>query len=89
MEGVAIVKGGPNPDSAKAFVDYINRKDVREMILKATYRRPTRSDVDLPKLPGGMPPMSAVKLVKYDEDGWTDKRAKTLEKIKDVIQESR
>jgi iron(III) transport system substrate-binding protein len=89
MEGVAIVKDGPNPDSAKAFVDYINRKDVREMILKATFRRPTRSDVDLSKLPGGMPAMSSVKLLKYDEEGWTDKRTKTLERIKDVIQESR
>ena len=89
MEGVAIVKGGPNNDSAKAFVDYINRKDVREMILKATFRRPTRSDVDLAKLPGDMPPMSAVKIIKYDEDGWTEKRAKTLEKIKDVLQDSR
>jgi iron(III) transport system substrate-binding protein len=89
MEGVAIVKGGPNPDSAKAFVDFINRKDVREMILKATYRRPTRSDIDLSKLPGGMPPMSEVKLLKYDEDGWTAKRTKTLERIKDVLQESR
>src|SRR5690349_9688715 len=29
MEGVGIVKGGPNTESAKAFVDYINRKDVR------------------------------------------------------------
>jgi hypothetical protein len=36
-----------------------------------------------------MPPMSAVKLVKYDEDGWTEKRTKTLERIKDVLQESR
>ncbi len=89
MEGVAIVKDDPNPAEAKAFVDYINRKDVREMILKATYRRPTRSDVDLTKLPGGMPPMSAVKLVKYDEEGWTEKRTKTLERIKDLIQESR
>ena len=89
MEGVAIVKDGPNPDSAKAFVDYINRKDVREMILKATFRRPTRSDVDLSKLPGGMPAMSSVKLLKYDEEGWTEKRTKTLERIKDVIQESR
>jgi iron(III) transport system substrate-binding protein len=89
MEGVAVIKGGPNPDSARAFVDYINRKDVREMILKATFRRPTRSDVDLSALPGGMPPMSAVKLAPYDEAGWTDKRGKTLEKIKDVIQESR
>jgi iron(III) transport system substrate-binding protein len=89
MEGVGIIKGGPNPESAKAFVDYINRKDVREMILKKTFRRPTRSDVDLSKLPGNMPPMSAIKLVKYDEEGWTAKRTKTLEQIKDVIQDSR
>ena len=89
MEGCAVIKNGPNPDSAKAFVEYINRKDVREEILKKTFRRPTRSDVDLSKLPGGMPPMSAIKLVKYDEQGWTDKRTKTLEKIKDLIQDSR
>ncbi len=89
MEGVAVVKGGPNPEQARAFVDYINRKDVREMILKATFRRPTRSDIDLAKLPGGMPPMSDVKLAKYDEEGWTEKRTKTLERIKDVLQDSR
>jgi iron(III) transport system substrate-binding protein len=89
MEGVGIIKGGPNPESAKAFVDFINAKAVREMILKATFRRPTRSDVDLSSLPGGMPPMSAVKLIKYDEEGWTEKRSKTLERIKDVIQDSR
>jgi iron(III) transport system substrate-binding protein len=89
MEGVAIIKDGPNPDSAKAFVDFINAKAVREMILKATFRRPTRSDVDLSQLPGGMPPMSAVRLVKYDEEGWTEQRTKTLERIKDVLQESR
>jgi iron(III) transport system substrate-binding protein len=89
MEGVAVIKGGPNTDNAKVFVDYINRKDVREMILKATFRRPTRSDLDLTSLPGGLPPLSAVKLVNYDEEGWTEKRAKTLEQIKDVIQDSR
>jgi iron(III) transport system substrate-binding protein len=82
-------QGRPNPDSAKAFVDYINRKDVREEILKKTFRRPTRSDVDLSKLPGGMPSMSAIKIIKYDEEGWTEKRAKTLERIKDLIQDSR
>ncbi len=89
MEGVAIIKGGPNPDSAKAYVDYINRKDVREMILKATFRRPTRSDLDLSSLPGNLPPLSAVKIIPYDEEGWTAKRGPTLEKIKDIIQDSR
>jgi iron(III) transport system substrate-binding protein len=89
MEGVAIIKGGPNPESAKAFVDFVNRKDVREMILKATYRRPTRTDLDLSSLPGGMPPLASLKMLKYDEEGWTGKRKGTLERIKDVLQESR
>jgi iron(III) transport system substrate-binding protein len=89
MEGVAVIKGGPNTDSARTYVDYINRKDVREMILKATFRRPTRNDLDLSKLPGGLPPLSSVKLLNYDEQGWTDRRAKTMERIKDVLQESR
>ena len=89
MEGVAIIAGGPDPEAARAFVDYINRKDVREMILKATFRRPTRSDLDLSSLPGNLPPLSTVKIVPYDEEGWTAKRGPTLEKIKDVIQDSR
>jgi iron(III) transport system substrate-binding protein len=89
MEGVAIIKGGPNTENAKIYVDYINRKDVREMILKATFRRPTRSDIDLSSLPGGLPPLSQVKLLNYDEEGWTEKRTKTLEQIKDVLQDSR
>ena len=89
MEGVAIIKGGPNPAEAKAFVDFVNRKDVREMILKATYRRPTRTDLDLATLPGNMPPLASLKMLNYDEAGWTDKRKETLERIKDVLQESR
>ncbi len=89
MEGVAVIKGGPNTDNAKVYVDYINRKDVREMILKATFRRPTRSDLDLGKLPGGLPALSSVKLVNYDEEKWTAARTKTMEQIKDVLQDSR
>ena len=30
MEGVAIIRGGPNTEAAKQFVDYVTRKDVRE-----------------------------------------------------------
>ena len=89
MEGMAIIKNGPHPAEAKAFVDFVNRKDVREMILKATYRRPTRTDLDLATLPGNMPPLSSLKMLPYDEAGWTDKRKETLERIKDVLQESR
>ena len=89
MEGVAIIKNGPDPEEAKAFVDFVNRKDVREMILKATYRRPTRTDLDLATLPGGLPPIGNLKMLSYNEDAWTEKRKETLEKIKDLLQESR
>ncbi|MBV9563477.1 MAG: extracellular solute-binding protein, partial [Bradyrhizobium sp.] len=89
MEGVAIIKGGPNTAGARQFVDYINRKDVREMILKETFRRPARQDLDLPNLPGKMPKLSDIKLVKYDEEAWTAKRGETMDRIKDVIQRTR
>jgi iron(III) transport system substrate-binding protein len=88
MEGVAIIKGGPNLETAKQFVDYINRKDVREMIAAKTFRRPARPDVDLSKVPG-MVPISEVKLVTYDEAGWTEKRPATMEKLRDVIEKTR
>jgi iron(III) transport system substrate-binding protein len=89
MEGVGIIKGGPNPESAKKFVDWINRKDVREMILGATFRRPTRRDLDLSRLPGRMPALTSLKLIPYNEDGWTAKRKETLDKIKELVQETR
>jgi len=89
MEGVAVIKNGPNTAGARQFVDYVNRKDVREMILKETFRRPARQDLDLPNLPGKMPKLADIKIVKYDEAGWTAKRGETLEKIKEVIQKTR
>ena len=89
MEGVGIIRNGPNTESAKKFVDWINRKETRETILKTTFRRPARKDLDLSKLPGGMPALKSVKLLPYKEAEWTAKRTETLEKIKDLIQETR
>ena len=89
MEGIGVIKGGPNTAGARKFVDYVNRKDVREMILTQTFRRPARQDLDLPNLPGKMPRLADIKLVKYDEAGWTAKRGETLERIKETIQKTR
>ena len=89
MEGCAIIKGGPNLEPAKKFVDFINRKDTREMILAATFRRPARQDLDLEHLPGGLPPLARVKLDPYNEEAWTKARPETLDKIQDIIQKTR
>jgi iron(III) transport system substrate-binding protein len=89
MEGVAIIKGGPNTEAAKQFVDYVSRKDVREAVLRFAFRRPARQDLDLSKLPGAMPQLSDIKLVDYDEDAWVEKRAETAKKIQELIQRTR
>jgi iron(III) transport system substrate-binding protein len=89
MEGVAVIKGGPNTENAKQFVDYVSRKDVREAILRFAFRRPARQDLDLSKLPGAMPQLSAIKILDYDEDRWVEKRAETAQKIQDIIRRTR
>jgi iron(III) transport system substrate-binding protein len=89
MEGVAVIKGGPNTENAKQFVDYVTRKDVREAILRFAFRRPARQDLDLSQLPGKMPQLEKVKLVDYDEDLWVEKRAETAKKIQEIIQRTR
>jgi len=89
MEGVAVIKGGPNTENARLFVDYVSRKDVREAILRFAFRRPARQDLDLSKLPGAMPQLSDVKLIDYDEDAWVEKRVETAKKIQDMIRSTR
>src|SRR5947208_2212217 len=86
MEGVAVIKSGPNTEGAKQFVDYVSRKDVREAILRFAFRRPARDDLDLSKLPGAMPQLSSLKIVDYDEDAWVEKRVETMKKIQETIQ---
>jgi iron(III) transport system substrate-binding protein len=89
MEGVGIIRGGPNGEAAKKFVDFITRKDVREMILRQFFRRAARQDLDLSKLPGQMPALKDVKITDYDEVGWTAKRTESLQKIQDIVRETR
>ncbi len=89
MEGVAVIKGGPNLEPAKKFVDFISRKDTREMILAHTFRRPARQDLDLAHLPGGLPPLASVALAKYDEAKWTTARPEAMQTIQDVVQKTR
>ena len=88
-EGVAIIKGGPNPGAAKAFVDFINTKPIQEQLLRTTFRRPARQDIDLASLPGHMPPLSQLKIAPYDDAKWEAARRETLARLKTLIQDTR
>jgi iron(III) transport system substrate-binding protein len=88
-EGIAIIAGAPDPDAARAFIDFVNSKPLQEQLLHATFRRPARQDIDLSSVPGHMPALSAIKLVPYDDVKWDSARRPTLDRLKTMIQDSR
>ena len=61
-----IVKGGPNPDAARKFVDFLQSDYVQEAAAKLGYRLPLNPQVA--PLPG-VPPLSSITAVKND-DAW-------------------
>ena len=88
-EGAAMIKGAPDPDAARALIDYLASKPTQEMLLKLTFRRPARQDVDLSTMPGGMPALSTIKVLPYNDVKWDEARSATLNRIKTIIQDTR
>lgn len=86
-EGIAIIKGAPDLDAAKQFVDFINSKPMQEQMLMATFRRPARQDIDLSG--AKMPKLSALKVLHYDDAKWDAVRHDTLDHLRTIIQNSR
>jgi iron(III) transport system substrate-binding protein len=86
-EGIAIVKGAPDADAARSFVDFINSKPMQEQMLMTTFRRPARQDIDVAA--GQMPPLADIKVVAYDDVKWDAARRETLDRLKTLIQNTR
>lgn len=61
--GLSIIKGGPNPEAAKVFVDWMLGKRAGQLHTDISLRLSTRKDVALP--PGAVP-LDKIKLIKYD-----------------------
>ncbi len=61
--GLSIIKGGPNPEGAKKWVDFVLGKKAQALKTELGFTYPVRADVDPPK---NVPPLSAIRLGKYD-----------------------
>ena len=68
-DGIALLKGAPNLENAKKFIDWCLSKPVQEYLVDAMARRPVRTDCKDPK---GLPPLTTIKTVPYDF-GWAAK----------------
>jgi iron(III) transport system substrate-binding protein len=73
-----IVKGGPNPDNAKKFLDFVNSKAAHQMIVAIDKRRSARSDVTPP---AGLPDAGTLKTFPYDNKAATTQRKANLERF--------
>ena len=70
-DGVALVKGAPNAENGKKFIDWALSKKTQELLVKEAGRRSVRTDVSGP---GDLPPLSSLKLIELksiDELGGT------------------
>lgn len=68
-DGIALLKGAPNLENAKKFIDWCLSKPVQEFLVDTMARRPVRIDAKDPK---GLPALSKIKTVPYDF-GWAAK----------------
>ena len=85
-EGAGIIKGAPNRENARKFMDWVTSRECRKMVLAEFLRRPAREDLDFAGLAPGMVPLSKIKLLKgYDEEYWIKKQPEVLQKVKDIL----
>ena len=64
-EGMALVKGGPNPADAKKFYDFLASRQAQELMVKKFFRRPIRDDIDTSAM--GLPKPGAFKAMAVDD----------------------
>ncbi|MBI4277702.1 MAG: extracellular solute-binding protein, partial [Armatimonadetes bacterium] len=75
--GVSIIKGGPNANDAKQFVDFLMDKFPQGVNAAFGLRYPVRTDAPRPK---GMPDPSTLKFVKYDRQWAIDNMQRVRER---------
>lgn len=80
--GVSIIKGSPNPDGARRFVDFMLSRVPQDINAKYGLRYPTRTDAPVPM---GMPALTSLKFVAYNRQWAIDNMQRLREKWQSVI----
>lgn len=62
-DGIAMVKGAPHADAAKAFIDWALSKETQDFLVEQMGRRPVRTDGVVPP---ELPALDDIKTVPYD-----------------------
>lgn len=78
VDAGAIIAGGPNPEAAKKFIDFVNSKRAHEILVEVDGRRSARKDV---APPAGLAGIGAIKVVPYDTVSAAKDKAAELDRF--------
>jgi iron(III) transport system substrate-binding protein len=79
---VSIIKGGPNTEAAKSFVDWVLTKEAGELNVKLSNRLSVLKNVPPAS---GAPTLESVKVVDYDRQWATDNKDRLLRKWQSAV----
>lgn len=82
-DGVALVKGCPNEENAKLFIDFVTGLDCQKDQNVNWKRRPVRSDLQ----PEGLIALTDIDLLDYDFDWAANNKTAIIEKWQDMVVE--
>ncbi|MCL6552988.1 MAG: ABC transporter substrate-binding protein [Firmicutes bacterium] len=74
---VSIIKGGPNPEGAKAYVDFLLTRTPQDINARYGFRYAVRGDVPVPT---GATPFERLRFVRYDRQWAIDNMARVRER---------
>lgn len=72
---VSLVKGGPNPEGGKRFIDWVLGRDPIQLVVDLNFEGSLRADVSLPQ---GATPLEKLDLVDYRLDWAAQNRTRVL-----------
>jgi len=83
FDASGIIKGGPNPQNARLWMDWLTTKEAMTIISQAPhFRRMTRPDVPPPP---GLKPTSEIKFFEYDAMKASESRNEYLQKFGEIF----
>jgi len=81
-DGVALIKGCPNEENAKLFIDFVTSKECQTEQSQNWGRRPVRSDMEVAE---GMAKLSDLVLVDYDFDWAANSKEEIIDRFNDIM----
>lgn len=81
-DGVALVKGAPNKENAKLFIDFVTSKECQKDQSEKWGRRPVRNDIEVGE---GMAKLEELNMVDYDFDWAAKEKEVNIEKFNNIM----